>query len=135
MSARWKTPIPPHWKHPSLPIPSFIRSCVREKGKGKYEVIAGRRRFLAFERLIAAKKLTKDFPIKVTLLPETLIAGEVSLAENVERERCIRSMSSRPSENSLRTRAKPARRSPSASVCRCCTSTAASSSPRSRQKS
>lgn len=58
---------------------------VREGKRGKYEIIAGRRRFLALTQLAKQGVIKKDHSVTCSLAAETVDAAELSLAENVVR--------------------------------------------------
>ena len=58
---------------------------VREAKRGKYEIIAGQRRYLALKSLAKDGTIAKDHPIACTLANDTVEASELSLAENVVR--------------------------------------------------
>ncbi len=62
---------------------------VREAGdgrrRGKFEVVAGRRRYLALRALAKKKKIAKDYPVPCRLANGSIDAAELSLAENVVR--------------------------------------------------
>lgn len=58
---------------------------VREAKRGKYEIIAGRRRFLALMKLAKQGVIEKDHPVNCTLATGEVDASELSLAENVVR--------------------------------------------------
>ena len=57
---------------------------VKDSPKGKFEVVAGGRRFAALKLLVKQKKLAKDAKIPCHVL-DTEDAGEISLAENTLR--------------------------------------------------
>ncbi len=59
---------------------------VRKDRRGKYAVIAGRRRLLALESLADAGSIEADRLVACTVLDEEADATEVSLVENVQRE-------------------------------------------------
>ena len=59
---------------------------VRRDKRGKYAVVAGRRRLLALKSLADAGKLEAHFDIPCTVIDEDADATEISLAENVQRE-------------------------------------------------
>ena len=59
---------------------------VREAKRGKYEVIAGRRRYLALQALAKSGTIEKDHPIPCVLADDSMNATEISLVENVVRE-------------------------------------------------
>lgn len=58
---------------------------VRKGARGKYEVIAGRRRFYALQALAKSGEFRGDHPVACTLASETVAPTELSLAENVIR--------------------------------------------------
>lgn len=58
---------------------------VREGRRGKYDIIAGGRRYLALRSLVDAGVLPKDQPIPCLLAANEADATELSLAENVVR--------------------------------------------------
>ncbi len=58
---------------------------VRPTKNGKYEVIAGRRRFLALTALTKSGRLPKKHPVNCIVASENMDATELSLAENVMR--------------------------------------------------
>jgi ParB family chromosome partitioning protein len=59
---------------------------VRRDKRGKYAVVAGRRRLLALEALADGGTAAKDLPIPCTVIADSTDAAEISLAENVQRE-------------------------------------------------
>ena len=59
---------------------------VRKDKRGKYLVVAGRRRMLALKSLVENGKLAATTPIPCHILDEHADASEISLAENVQRE-------------------------------------------------
>jgi ParB family chromosome partitioning protein len=58
---------------------------VRKAPRGKFAVIAGRRRLLALQALLEAGKVAADMPVPCIVMDEAANATEVSLAENVIR--------------------------------------------------
>lgn len=58
---------------------------VREGKRGKYEIIAGRRRFLALTQLAKQGVIEKDHTVSCSLATSGVDASELSLAENVVR--------------------------------------------------
>lgn len=58
---------------------------VRPAPKGKYEIIAGQRRFLALSRLAKEGAIPTDHPVPCTIVSDDADATEISLAENVAR--------------------------------------------------
>ncbi len=70
----------------SIATHGLLQSLVVRPAKGgKYEVIAGRRRYLALQSLAKAGTLAKDHPVACTLASDEIDASELSLAENVVR--------------------------------------------------
>jgi ParB family chromosome partitioning protein len=59
---------------------------VRKDKRGKYAVVAGRRRLLALESLADAGTIKADMDIPCHVLDDATDATEISLAENVQRE-------------------------------------------------
>jgi ParB family chromosome partitioning protein len=59
---------------------------VRKDQKGKYAVVAGRRRLLALKALADDGKVHKDHDIPCTVIADYTDAAEISLVENVQRE-------------------------------------------------
>jgi ParB family chromosome partitioning protein len=59
---------------------------VRKDRRGKYAVVAGRRRLLALKSLAEAETIDADRPIPCTIIGGDTDATEISLAENVQRE-------------------------------------------------
>lgn len=59
---------------------------VRKDRRGKYAVVAGRRRLLALKSLAEAKAIDADRPIPCTIIDGDTDAVEISLAENFIRE-------------------------------------------------
>ena len=59
---------------------------VRKDTRGKYAVVAGRRRLLALKALAEAETVDTDQPIPCTVIDGETDAAEISLAENVQRE-------------------------------------------------
>lgn len=58
---------------------------VREGKRGKYQVIAGQRRYLALQTLAKNGTIAKDYPVACIVATDTIDATELSLAENVVR--------------------------------------------------
>lgn len=58
---------------------------VRKASRGRYAVIAGRRRLMALQALAEAGRIEADAPVPVRLQQEGTAAAEISLAENVVR--------------------------------------------------
>ncbi|WP_141702052.1 ParB/RepB/Spo0J family partition protein [Methyloceanibacter stevinii] len=70
----------------SIKAHGLLQSLVVRKGKrGKYEVVAGRRRYLALKALLKSGAIGKDYPVACRLADEELDATELSLAENIVR--------------------------------------------------
>src|SRR5580693_1602904 len=59
---------------------------VRKDRRGKYAVVAGRRRLLALKSLAEAGTIEADRPLPCQLISDEADATEISLAENVQRE-------------------------------------------------
>jgi len=59
---------------------------VRKDKRGKYAMVAGRRRLLALETLVESRSMKAQTPISCTVLDDEADATEISLAENVQRE-------------------------------------------------
>jgi len=59
---------------------------VRKDKRGKYAVVAGRRRLLALEFLAQAGSVERDMPVPCSVIDDGADAVEISLAENVVRE-------------------------------------------------
>src|SRR5665213_3404641 len=71
----------------SIAAHGLLQSLVVRKDKrGKYAVVAGRRRLLALSSLVQAGKIEADIPVACHVIGEDQSAAEVSLAENVVRE-------------------------------------------------
>lgn len=65
----------------------ILQSLVVKKApRGKYTVVAGKRRLLALSRLADAGNLPSGFPVPCRLLAADADSTEISLAENVQRE-------------------------------------------------
>lgn len=65
----------------------LLQSLVVKKAtRGKYAVIAGKRRLLALSQLAQAGALPANFEVPCRLMAQTADATEISLAENVQRE-------------------------------------------------
>ena len=58
---------------------------VRKTNRGKYAIIAGRRRFIALLALAEAGTIEPDAPVPCRIVPGTSDATEISLTENVVR--------------------------------------------------
>lgn len=58
---------------------------VRKTSKGKFAIVAGRRRFLALSSLAESGAIASDAPIPCRVIPGTADATEISLTENVVR--------------------------------------------------
>lgn len=70
----------------SIAAHGLLQSLVVRKGKrGKYEIVAGQRRFLALTALAKNGAITKDHPVPCMLTDDGIDASELSLAENVVR--------------------------------------------------
>jgi ParB family transcriptional regulator, chromosome partitioning protein len=70
----------------SIKAHGLLQSLVVRKGKrGKFEIVAGQRRYLALKHLADHGDLVKDCSIPCALANEELDASEISLAENVVR--------------------------------------------------
>ena len=70
----------------SIAAHGLLQSLVVQPAKrGKYRVIAGQRRLLALNKLVADGILPKDHPVACILAADTADATELSLAENVVR--------------------------------------------------
>src|SRR5665213_1485609 len=68
----------------SIAAHGLLQSLVVRKDKrGKYAVVAGRRRLLALSSLVQAGKIEADIPVACHVIGEDQSAAEVSLAENV----------------------------------------------------
>ncbi len=71
----------------SIAAHGLLQSLVVRKDKrGKYAVVAGRRRFLALKSLADARTIEPDMEIPCHILDDDADATEISLAENVQRE-------------------------------------------------
>jgi len=71
----------------SITAHGLLQSLVVRKDKrGKYAVVAGRRRLLALESLADAGTIKADMDIPCHVLDDETDATEISLAENVQRE-------------------------------------------------
>jgi ParB family chromosome partitioning protein len=71
----------------SITAHGLLQSLVVRKDKrGKYAVVAGRRRLLALKALADAETVNTDQPIPCTVINGETDAAEISLAENVQRE-------------------------------------------------
>src|SRR5580693_7672653 len=71
----------------SIAAHGLLQSLVVRKDKrGKYAVVAGRRRLLALKSLADDGKLEAQFDIPCTVIDDDADATEISLAENVQRE-------------------------------------------------
>lgn len=70
----------------SIAAHGLLQSLVIRKGKrGKYEIVAGQRRFLALQSLVNDGTIAKDFPVPCLMAADDIDATELSLAENVIR--------------------------------------------------
>lgn len=70
----------------SIAAHGLLQSLVVRKVKGgKYQVLAGQRRYLALKSLVSAGRLRKDEAIPCTIAQADAAAEELSLAENVIR--------------------------------------------------
>lgn len=70
----------------SIASHGLLQSLVVRKGKrGKFEIIAGQRRYLALTKLANDRAIAKDFPVPCMVAEDALDAAELSLAENVVR--------------------------------------------------
>lgn len=70
----------------SIAAHGLLQSLVVRKGKrGKYEIIAGQRRYLALSKLVDDRTIAKDFPVPCIVAEDSVDASELSLAENVVR--------------------------------------------------
>jgi ParB family chromosome partitioning protein len=70
----------------SIKAHGLLQSLVVRKGKrGKFEIVAGQRRYLALKLLADNGDLAKDCTIPCAIANDALDAGEISLAENVVR--------------------------------------------------
>jgi ParB family transcriptional regulator, chromosome partitioning protein len=70
----------------SIATHGLLQSLVARKAKGgKYQVIAGRRRYYALKSLADANVIAKDYPVPCTLAERSMQAAELSLVENVIR--------------------------------------------------
>jgi ParB family chromosome partitioning protein len=70
----------------SIKAHGLLQSLVVRKAKrGKFEIVAGQRRYLALKQLVDNGDLAKDFAIPCALANDHFDAGEISLAENVVR--------------------------------------------------
>lgn len=70
----------------SIMAHGLLQSLVVRKAKrGKYEVIAGQRRYLALSQLAKQKRIAADYEISCTLASDELEPTELSLAENIMR--------------------------------------------------
>jgi ParB family chromosome partitioning protein len=58
---------------------------VRKANRGKYSIVAGRRRFLALSALAEAGTIAIDAPVPCRIIPGSTNATEISLTENVMR--------------------------------------------------
>ena len=58
---------------------------VRKANRGKYSIVAGRRRFLALSSLAEAGTIASDAPVPCRIIPGSTDATEISLTENVMR--------------------------------------------------
>ena len=70
----------------SIAAHGLLQSLVVRKGKrGRYEIIAGRRRYLALMKLATDRTIDKDYTVPCMLASGEIDATEISLAENVVR--------------------------------------------------
>lgn len=70
----------------SIATHGLLQSLVVRKARaGKYEVIAGRRRYLALQSLAENKVIAKDFPVPCMIANAEMHAAELSLVENTIR--------------------------------------------------
>lgn len=70
----------------SIAAHGLLQSIVVRKGKrGKYQIIAGQRRFLALQELAKQDRIPEDFSVPCMLADDSIDASELSLAENVVR--------------------------------------------------
>jgi ParB family transcriptional regulator, chromosome partitioning protein len=71
----------------SISTHGLLQSLVVRKDKrGRYAVVAGRRRLLALQALAENGNITSTMPIPCQVLNDDVDATEISLAENVQRE-------------------------------------------------
>ena len=71
----------------SIAAHGLLQSLVVRKDKrGKYAVVAGRRRLHALQTLVEARTIEADHPVPCTVISDETDAAEISLAENVQRE-------------------------------------------------
>ncbi len=83
--------------------------------RGKYPVIAGKRRLLALSLLQQQGKITATYKVPCRLLPPGTDLTEISLIENIQREPCFPWTNARASKRSSRT-ANPLSMSPPVSA-------------------
>ena len=70
----------------SIASHGLLQSLVVRKGKkGKHDIVAGQRRYLALQALAKDGRIKKDCPVPCMLADENVDAAELSLAENVVR--------------------------------------------------
>ncbi len=70
----------------SIAAHGLLQSLVVREGKrGKYQIIAGQRRYLALQALAKTGTIARDYPVACILATDTIDATELSLAENVVR--------------------------------------------------
>jgi len=70
----------------SIKAHGLLQSLVVRKGRrGKFEIVAGQRRYLALRQLMDAGDLAKDYAVPCSLAASEIDAAEISLAENVMR--------------------------------------------------
>lgn len=70
----------------SIAAHGLLQSLVVREGKrGKYQIIAGQRRYLALQALAKTGTIAKDYPVACIVATHTIDATELSLAENVVR--------------------------------------------------
>jgi ParB family chromosome partitioning protein len=58
---------------------------VKKASRGKYSIIAGRRRYLALSALAESGKIAPDAPVPCRIVPGSVDSTEISLTENVVR--------------------------------------------------
>ena len=70
----------------SIKAHGLLQSLIVRKGKrGKYEVVAGQRRYLAMTSLAMEGAIAKDHPVPCQEASDGIDASELSLAENAVR--------------------------------------------------
>jgi len=72
---------------------------VRKAGNGKYQVLAGRRRFLALQSLVKAGTLRKDQPIACTLADDNIQRPNSASLKTSSGRRCIQPIRERRSHS------------------------------------